>query len=377
MALPDIWQFLSIYMSEDEGPKTDAAEGSKLDDPLDVTDDIVVAMDRPTGNYGVISRCAQCPHCLKTVSKTKMRIHLRIHTGEKPYVCDICQKGFTRSDKLCYHRRIHTGEKPYVCFCGKRFTRSDHLKIHAATHDVDSDVRDALLKECRKNDYIQRGLPIPIASPTVYTCTLCNQQFTQNLKYQRHLKLHSSKTSYRCFCGAQYTQSGRLRLHQIEKHGFQENASAFLESSHAIYTAIPESVLKGVTDPLGKSLLGRKCIRKKISEPDSRQVTTEVVKDAVVEETVAQPVVTSTAVMDDVKQPAVKRKSTQPRVKKKMKPLGILSADMMADIKQPAVKRKSTQLAVKRKSTQPRVKKKMKPLGILSTDMMDDIKQPA
>nr|XP_053644575.1 uncharacterized protein LOC128697070 isoform X2 [Cherax quadricarinatus] len=49
MALPDIWQFLSIYMSEDEGPKTDAAEGSKLDDPLDVTDDIVVAMDRPTG----------------------------------------------------------------------------------------------------------------------------------------------------------------------------------------------------------------------------------------------------------------------------------------------------------------------------------------
>ncbi|ORY20087.1 hypothetical protein LY90DRAFT_434650, partial [Neocallimastix californiae] len=45
--------------------------------------------------------------------------------------CDICFKSFSRKYDLIRHRRIHTGDKPYKCkVCGKGFTRSDHRDLH-------------------------------------------------------------------------------------------------------------------------------------------------------------------------------------------------------------------------------------------------------
>lgn len=37
--------------------------------------------------------------------------HRRIHSGEKPYRCDLCPMQFTASGTMKNHRRIHTGEK--------------------------------------------------------------------------------------------------------------------------------------------------------------------------------------------------------------------------------------------------------------------------
>ena len=226
-------------------------------------------------------RPSVCEHCTKQFKNRKnLKVHQRTHTGEKPFdcnkcekrfsqqgilnrhiqshktvhnalrnqrqfVCECCTKCFKTSHHLKVHRRIHTGEKPFGCGeCKRQFSQWSilyrHMRCHeslpkakpksqmaygsSSTYQNQDSIflngnpeKQHCCMHCSKDFKNARNLVIHMrihSGEKPYTCFHCNKSFSQNSILYNHLRSHNLTKMYACtVCNRQFTRKSNLQLH--------------------------------------------------------------------------------------------------------------------------------------------------------------------
>ena len=65
------------------------------------------------------------------IEKHELDQHKRVHSGEKPFQCNVCGTGFRQNAHLRTHMRVHTGSTPYQCkLCFQSFKYLPSRNMH-------------------------------------------------------------------------------------------------------------------------------------------------------------------------------------------------------------------------------------------------------
>ena len=131
------------------------------------------------------------PNCNKKYSiQSRLQVHYRTHTGNKPFICKECGKAFNEKGNLKTHERFHSEQRPFKCnFCNKTYKTNGHLKDHIEIQHM----------KIRK-----------------FACHFCDKKFGRISTLKAHIRTHTGEKNYQCKiegCNKCFAEKGNMEIH--------------------------------------------------------------------------------------------------------------------------------------------------------------------
>lgn len=169
-----------------------------------------------------------CGYCGKVFyNEQNLKIHERIHTGDKPYKCDMCEKSFTQSSSLSTHKKgVHCSEsEPRIScdICKRTYKTTNSLRTHIY---LDHKIKDKVSLECSAcsktfstSQNLLRHMREVHEKVKLVSCEICHKHFSNKWVLTQHMAVHTGKKAYKCdVCEKAFTQISSMNVHKKKYH---------------------------------------------------------------------------------------------------------------------------------------------------------------